>query len=699
MLTIVFIGFGVCYAVAVGIGVLYTNPRRPANQAFANLALLCAVWCSCVMMSLLADYAHHDAAAIDWLTANTVLAAFLPWANWLVKESLASDCPTKQLLRRSWRWFVLGLVLVALSFTPSFVIPPVAPGGIHQHGGPYFIYILLEVAGHLLIVLEAYRQTRRQVGIRRLEIQYVIVNLGVAYFICGVLNGVGSLLHLNWIKLLTFPIGFAAFGITGWAITVHRVFDARQVLLTIAHNVTVVVFAGLLVLGLSLAVKDVLPFPFELLSSGIVATVLALWLDKALRRWAGLDGKRDLQRIRTAVIDISKTKVDTEELIAAFEELLRRECHTEFAGLALPAFNRTASFPLNREHAAFGTICELGWATPESLYRRRASPGLAILAQFLAEHSLALLLVAPRGSPTPSLFLGLGQKTNRGPFTFPEVERLLIVAELMDNILARARLTTQAALQAKTEHLAMMSRGLAHDLKNLITPISSFLVHTDRKFPPASDEAEVHGAAKRSVRIITDYISEALFFANRLTPRYERVEVRALLDAVRDVTARRATEHRVQVSFSSEPVPLVADAVLLQRMLGNLVNNAIDASPAGSSVEVTVTPAPHDGLRIVVADHGCGIPEANLKRVFDPYFTTKQFGDDVRGFGLGLTICQKIVALHQGSIALQSQVGSGTTFTIELPQSPPPASANGPATRDAPSPTIGLVSTASPSAE
>jgi signal transduction histidine kinase len=69
-------------------------------------------------------------------------------------------------------------------------------------------------------------------------------------------------------------------------------------------------------------------------------------------------------------------------------------------------------------------------------------------------------------------------------------------------------------------------------------------------------------------------------------------------------------------------------------------------------------------------DQGCGISPENLERIFDPYFTTKQFGDEVLGFGLGLTICEKIVDLHQGKIAVRSEVDRGTRAIVELPTAP-----------------------------
>src|SRR5207244_2595496 len=101
-------------------------------------------------------------------------------------------------------------------------------------------------------------------------------------------------------------------------------------------------------------------------------------------------------------------------------------------------------------------------------------------------------------------------------------------------------LSTQAAMKARMDHLAMMSHGLAHDLKNLITPVSSFLIHVERQAPLTGVEAEVHAAAKRSVRIMTDYVRESLSFSERLEPKLEAVDLVHILDGVRDATAARA---------------------------------------------------------------------------------------------------------------------------------------------------------------
>jgi signal transduction histidine kinase len=102
-------------------------------------------------------------------------------------------------------------------------------------------------------------------------------------------------------------------------------------------------------------------------------------------------------------------------------------------------------------------------------------------------------------------------------------------------------------------------------------------------------------------------------------------------------------------------------------MLANLVSNAIDASAPRQTVKLTASAGPGGWLHLQVTDEGCGIAPELIDRIFDPYFTTKVFGEDVRGFGLGLTVSQKIVHLHGGTIAVTSEPGRGTVLTVAMP--------------------------------
>jgi signal transduction histidine kinase len=114
------------------------------------------------------------------------------------------------------------------------------------------------------------------------------------------------------------------------------------------------------------------------------------------------------------------------------------------------------------------------------------------------------------------------------------------------------------------------------------------------------------------------------------------------------------------------------DSVLIQRLVANILSNAIDASPPKSTIKIELqrlirTEANRDWLRIRVIDEGEGIKREHLRRIFKPYFTTKDRGDETRGFGLGLAICRQIVHLHQGNLNIASEEKKGTTVQVDLP--------------------------------
>jgi signal transduction histidine kinase len=126
------------------------------------------------------------------------------------------------------------------------------------------------------------------------------------------------------------------------------------------------------------------------------------------------------------------------------------------------------------------------------------------------------------------------------------------------------------------------------------------------------------------------------------------------------------------------PLILQLDKVLVQRLLGNVLSNAIDASRTDSVIAVDIqriesNRAGDAWARLRVVDSGEGISGPDLRKIATGYFTTKATGDEQRGFGLGLAICRKIVHLHGGNLDIASQPGKGTTVRIDLPLRQTPA--------------------------
>src|SRR5262249_54005706 len=146
------------------------------------------------------------------------------------------------------------------------------------------------------------------------------------------------------------------------------------------------------------------------------------------------------------------------------------------------------------------------------------------------------------------------------------------------------------------------------------------------------------------------------------------------IESTATIIRNLARKKNVQLEMDLTELPRVTCyAAKINQVMMNLLTNAIDACPEGGTVTVRTRPE-DSGVRIEVADNGCGIDPEHRDRIFDPFFTTKPVG---QGTGLGLSISYGIIQDHGGTIEVDSTVGRGTCFTIRLPLRPNPAPKDG----------------------
>jgi two-component system, NtrC family, sensor kinase len=243
------------------------------------------------------------------------------------------------------------------------------------------------------------------------------------------------------------------------------------------------------------------------------------------------------------------------------------------------------------------------------------------------------------------------------------------------------RLNQQLLQAGKLASIGELSAGVAHEINNplaiilterqLMLDAARQTVITDAEFREQFDDSmnQIDIQVQRCKRITQNLLR----FSRRTRSVIEKVDLNAFLREVIELMEREARTSGIK--FFSELdaglPPLLSDPSQLQQVFLNLITNAIDAhdgKPYGS-IRITTAVDPVQKLAVVkVADAGAGIPSQNLSRIFDPFFTTKSVG---KGTGLGLSICFSIVKRLGGSIAVQSEVGNGTEFTITLPFLPP----------------------------
>jgi signal transduction histidine kinase len=130
---------------------------------------------------------------------------------------------------------------------------------------------------------------------------------------------------------------------------------------------------------------------------------------------------------------------------------------------------------------------------------------------------------------------------------------------------------------------------------------------------------------------------------------------------------RRADSHRIVLECDERLPAVLADPDALDRILKNLVSNAIKYSPAGSTVRITARTAAAASVEVSVHDEGRGIPRDALPRVFEPYYRAPGAAGAARGTGLGLSVVKSLIEAHGGTICLESAPGRGTRVIFVLP--------------------------------
>jgi len=254
------------------------------------------------------------------------------------------------------------------------------------------------------------------------------------------------------------------------------------------------------------------------------------------------------------------------------------------------------------------------------------------------------------------------------------------VEELIDR-LTRSREELGASYEAlkankddlvRSEKLAFtgrMAASIAHEIRNPLTNIVLSirqLKENSKIKPEGLNYAEI---VERNTNRIEYLITELLNCARPIKLNLQPCDVHLVIEDVLNVHKVRLKTQRIKVikNLTSHPSILLVDKEYLGRVFLNIIANAIEAMQPGGNLSIT-TGKEKSNFVIKIQDNGRGIPEKNLIKIFDPFFSTKK-----RGAGLGLSTCQNIVTSHGGIIEVESAWRKGSSFSVSLPLEPKPS--------------------------
>ena len=224
-------------------------------------------------------------------------------------------------------------------------------------------------------------------------------------------------------------------------------------------------------------------------------------------------------------------------------------------------------------------------------------------------------------------------------------------------------------------------RGIVHDLRGPLTNIDGFIHIMQSRWGKldAAQAATYMGYVRRSAehmrQLVADILDTAKIESGTLMLSVEQVPVHEFLERTKALYALEMETMNPALSFEMDDAPakaLCCDRKLIERVLMNLVGNALKFTPTGGKVTVRITAAGPDQVEFSVKDTGAGIPKEKFEFIFEKF---KQLEGKKKsaGYGLGLAICKKIVELHKGRIWVESELGQGSRFILRLPLAGPQA--------------------------
>ena len=239
--------------------------------------------------------------------------------------------------------------------------------------------------------------------------------------------------------------------------------------------------------------------------------------------------------------------------------------------------------------------------------------------------------------------------------------RLLIFTDLTE----RVSLEDQLAQAEKLSSIGLLSAGVAHEVNTPLAVITAQAQMLLRQMPPNDERrATLEKITKASFRA-SEIVNNLLKFSRLSGSEYADLDVNRLIRETLSLLEPMLKTSRVGLSLQlgSDLPPVYGNYGKLQQVLMNLIMNARDAMPRGGELTLA-SDAVNSHVCVEVADNGVGIAPDHIKKIFDPFFTTKSTS---RGTGLGLAVTYGIIREHSGEIRVESTLGRGTTFRLELP--------------------------------
>jgi signal transduction histidine kinase len=241
-----------------------------------------------------------------------------------------------------------------------------------------------------------------------------------------------------------------------------------------------------------------------------------------------------------------------------------------------------------------------------------------------------------------------------------------------------AELERSQALLSRSEKfsfLGNLAARLAHEIKNPMTAIGTFIQMMPQKYDDAEFREKFHMIALEETSRINNLITELLNLVKKRESNFEQSDIHDLIDKMILLISPQSNAKKIKVTrrFAPDIGQVWMDSEKMKEVILNLLSNAVEFTPEGGKIVISTRHAEKTekpgAVQIEIKDNGPGIPKSMIGNVFDPYFTTKHKSSMHSGTGLGLFIAHQNMQDHCGTIDVKSDIDEGSVFTLTLPAS------------------------------
>ena len=253
-------------------------------------------------------------------------------------------------------------------------------------------------------------------------------------------------------------------------------------------------------------------------------------------------------------------------------------------------------------------------------------------------------------------------------------EKILRGEEKLKEAEFRARMEQQMIATERLASLGTLAAGVAHEINNPLAIIKesagwmNLILNKEElaQMPRKQDFSKALGKIENAIERARRITHQLLGSVKETDSAFAEVKINELTDEAVDLVKKEAKNKDIEITTEIDPsaATIWSDPYKLRQVLINLITNAVYATGAGGKISI-IFENTGDDVALTVRDTGQGIPKENLKKIFEPFFSTKPPGE---GTGLGLFVCRSIIEKLGGKMEVESKLGHGTSFCVKLPK-------------------------------